>query len=162
MMAAKQNKWDVMISYEWKSGENYADLLKKYLERAGYTVWMDKEQMLGDILTGMAKGVSYSDIIILLISKGYSESHNCSLEYRHAHTMKKFIIPAKVENYYPPDDSALGILISGKFYYKLFDDFEAKAEKILQEIRLAKENLDKGILFFLFTCQFISIFYCLS
>ncbi|XP_065064837.1 uncharacterized protein LOC135691034 isoform X2 [Rhopilema esculentum] len=143
MMASKQKEWDVMISYEWKSGEDYAKRLNEYLKRAGYTVWIDKEQMLGDMLTGMAKAVSYSNIIILLISEGYSESHNCKSEYHHSHTMKKIIIPVKVENYHPPGDSALGILISGKIYYKLFEDFEANAKKILLEIRLAKENLDK-------------------
>ena len=54
------------------------------LQLEGYTVWIDKEQMSGDIIDAMEGAISSSDVIVIVFSKGYAKSDNCKKEFKYA------------------------------------------------------------------------------
>ena len=131
---AENEKWDIMVSYNWKTGKECANDLYKVLTKNGYKVWIDEQNMGGDLGREMAKGVANSKIVLLLISEEYEKSHNCEREYTHADQCKKIIIPVQVKNYLPPDSSKLALIISGKIYYQLYENKEENMKRILKEI----------------------------
>ena len=145
-MTAENEKWDVMVSYNWKTGKECANDLYKVLTENGFKVWIDEKCMAGDLESEMANGVANSDIVLLLISEEYEKSHNCIREYTHANTCQKIIIPIQVENYLPPLSSKLALIISGKIYYKLYENKEENMKKILIKIEnhIGKRRSIKG------------------
>ena len=145
-MTAETVKWDVMVSYNLKTGKKYANDLYEVLTENGYEVWIDEKDMGGDFLSEMAEGVAKSKIVLLLISEEYEKSHFCSGEYSHAYECQKKIIPIFVENYVLPASSKLRLIIAGKFYYKLYENKEENMNKILKEIEkhVRKRSSIKG------------------
>ena len=128
------DEWDVMISYEWKTGLKYADKLFTELKKNGYTVWLDRNEMMGNIFDKMANAVLKSKVVILLISEAYEKSENCKLEYNYVIKERKLIIPAKVENYNPVRGRALDLLIAPELYYSLYKDFNSEVKLMLKAI----------------------------
>ena len=156
-MAADNEKWDVMVSYNWTTGKEYAKELDEFLTEKGYKVWIDRNNMAGNLLSSMAKGVANSEIILLLISEEYVKSKNCKSEYTHARTSNKKIIPIYVENYQPPNSSRLALIISGMIYYNLYENKEKNMMLILKEI---ESHIGiKGTYMFFFISKFLK-FYC--
>ena len=145
-MTAENKKWDIMVSYNWKTGKECASDLYKVLTENGYKVWIDEKNMAGDLESEMANGVANSEIVLLLISEEYEKSHNCIREYTHANTCRKQIIPIQVENYLAPSSSKLALIISGKMCYELYENKEENMKKILNEIesKIGKRCSIKG------------------
>ena len=134
MAEAYNDEWDFMISYEWKTGLKYADKLFTELNKNGYKVWLDRNEMRGNMYDKMANAVLKSKVIILLISEAYEKSINCKKEYNYAIQLNKLIIPAKVENYNPVKGRALDLLIAGELYYSLYEDFDSVVKPLLLAI----------------------------
>ena len=133
-MTTEIERWDIMVSYNWETGKECADALYNFLTESGYNVWIDEEYIGCDLESEMAKAVANSNIILLLISEKYEKSYNCIREYTHANTCRKVMIPIQVENYLPHVSSKLALIISGKIYYKLYEDKERNMKKILKTI----------------------------
>ena len=141
---AENEKWDVMVSYNWKTGKECANELDEFLTKCGYKVWYDEINLSGDIESGIAN----SEIILLLISKEYEKSNLCIREYTYAKSCKKKIIPIQVKDYLPPCGSDLDNIIAGKIYYQLFENKEENMKRILKEIEnhIGKRFSIKGTL----------------
>ncbi|XP_078681229.1 uncharacterized protein LOC144916109 [Branchiostoma floridae x Branchiostoma belcheri] len=105
--------YHVMISYSWAQQEVILKV-KEHLNKDGYRVWLDKDEMSGTMLESMARGVRSSAIVIIAVSEDYVASDNCKREANFARDKKREIIPLKMTTYYP--DNWLGMLISGKYY----------------------------------------------
>ena len=131
LLGEQIEEWDFMISYEWKSGLKYADKLFTELKKNGYTVWLDRNEMKGNIFDQMANAVLKSKVVILLISEAYEKSENCKLEYNYVIQKRKLIIPAKVEKYNPVEGRALDLLIAGELYYSLYQHFDSVVKPLL-------------------------------
>ena len=71
-----EQEFDVMISYQWDSQE-MCKKIKKSLADSGYKVWMDVEQMHGNIFECMANAVQNSRCVLLCVTKKYKNSENC-------------------------------------------------------------------------------------
>ena len=144
----EHEKWDVMISYSWRTGKEHANDLYNVLTKNGYKVWIDEQNMAGDLRGEMAKGVANSTIVLLLISEEYKNSHNCEREYTLADECRKIIIPILVKDYLPPNSSNLALIIAGKIYYKLYEKKEENMKRILKEIekQIGKRFSIKGAL----------------
>ena len=134
MEEACNDEWDFMISYEWKTGLEYADKLFTELKKNGYKVWLDRNEMRGNMYDKMANAVLKSKVIILLISEAYEKSVNCKWEYNYAIQLNKLIIPAKVEQYNPVKGCTLDLLIAGELYYPLYQDFDSQVKPLLMAI----------------------------
>ena len=131
MAEAFNDEWDFMISYEWKTGLKYADKLFTELKKKGYTIWLDRNEMKGNIYDKMANAVLKSKVIILLISEAYEKSENCQKEYNYVIKKNKLIIPTKVEKYNPVEGCALDLLIAPEMYYLLYKDFDSVVKPLL-------------------------------
>jgi serine/threonine protein kinase len=105
----KKNKFNVMLSYCWAQ----QDLIKRiraYLDRMGFVVWFDIEQMKGSVTDAMAAAVENSEAIVYCMSQKYKESTNCHAEANYAHQKKRPMIPLLVDADYTPD-GWLGFLL---------------------------------------------------
>ena len=73
---AKPTSNHVMISYQWDVQSTLVEVKTK-LQSAGYSVWMDLEQMGGSTLEAMATAVENSAVVLVCVSQKYKESANC-------------------------------------------------------------------------------------
>lgn len=140
---ASNKEYDVMISYEHKSGEGYMKVLYEKLKSASLKVWVDKEEVSGNIYDSMAKGVASSHVMIILLSEGYAKSFNCKLEVKHTNKCGTKIIPVKLEDYTPPVDSALSILLSDTLYYKAYGS-EDCTEDVIHAVKNHLPKINAG------------------
>jgi hypothetical protein len=75
---ASNQQYDVMISYQWDS-KDMCLRIKESLKAHGYKVWIDVEQMHGDINDRMAEGVQNSRCVLLCVTRKYKDSKNCRM-----------------------------------------------------------------------------------
>ena len=65
-----------MISYQWDSQATVLQVRDK-LKTAGFTVWIDVEEMKGSTLESMASAVENCTVFVMTVSRKYLESPNC-------------------------------------------------------------------------------------
>ncbi len=75
---ASNQQYDVMISYQWDS-KDMCLRIKNSLADSGYNVWIDEEQMHGNIFKRMAEAVEKSRCVLLCVTEKYKESENCQM-----------------------------------------------------------------------------------
>ncbi|XP_019630155.1 PREDICTED: uncharacterized protein LOC109474307 [Branchiostoma belcheri] len=107
----------VMISYQWDV-QPKALVVKENLTKAGYRVWMDVEQMGGDILEAMAEAVEGAAVVLICMTEKYKDSPNCRTEAEYTHKLRKDIVPLRLQPRYDPD-GWLGALVGMKLYFDL-------------------------------------------
>ena len=66
----------LMISYQWDSQSTMLQIRDK-LRSAGFTVWIDVQNMSGSTLESMAAAVENCSVFLMAISRKYLESPNC-------------------------------------------------------------------------------------
>lgn len=68
--------------------------LKKHLEKAGYSVWIDYERVGAKktLFEDIVDGIRNASVFIACISNEYAVSENCMKEFRFASNLKKPII----------------------------------------------------------------------
>ncbi|XP_071962694.1 uncharacterized protein [Antedon mediterranea] len=110
----------VMISYQWDVQPRIIQLKQK-LQNAGYNVWMDIDQMEGDLLGAMASAVENAVVMIACISQKYKDSTSCRTEATYAYKQNKPILPLIVQHNYTAD-GWLGAFIGTLKYYPLYKD----------------------------------------
>ncbi|XP_070547782.1 uncharacterized protein [Ptychodera flava] len=117
----------VMISYNWDHQEEVIRIKEK-LEQKGYKIWIDLDNMRGNINRAMAEGVEGACVILMCVTDAYKTSFNCEKEAGYADSLRKPIIPLKLEN----DvrfDGWIGPIIGSKLWFD-FSDMEYLDEKI--------------------------------
>jgi hypothetical protein len=75
-MASSENFYDIMISYQWDSQEKCL-MIKHGLERWGYRVWFDVDQMYSGMNDRMAEAIENSKCILICMTRKYKDSVNC-------------------------------------------------------------------------------------
>lgn len=141
------NKQHIMISYQSAN----RDLLVKIKERLrdkGHKVWMDVEQMSGDILETMAQGVENAAVVLVCFSRKYKESDYCRQEAQYAHKLKKAMIPLKMEEGYEPD-GWLGFMLASEYFVnfsgKYIADSNREEEKVQDLFRQIEKKWKSGL-----------------
>eukprot|EP00058_Branchiostoma_floridae_P006696 XP_002592184.1 hypothetical protein BRAFLDRAFT_88079 [Branchiostoma floridae] len=107
----------VMISYQWDVQPKML-VVKERLTQAGYRVWMDVDQMGGDILEAMAEAVEGAAVVLVTMTEKYKDSPNCRTEAEYTHKLRKDIVPLRLQPQYDPD-GWLGALVGTKLYFDL-------------------------------------------
>ncbi|XP_066300443.1 uncharacterized protein [Branchiostoma lanceolatum] len=107
----------VMISYQWDVQPKML-VVKERLTEAGYRVWMDVDQMGGDILEAMAEAVEGAAVVLTCMTEKYKDSPNCRTEAEYTHKLRKDIVPLRLQPRYDPD-GWLGALVGTKLYFDL-------------------------------------------
>ena len=65
-----------MISYQW-SHQDAMIQVKNDLEKKGFTIWLDLNDMQGSTLDAMANAVENAYLVLLTVSSSYKASTNC-------------------------------------------------------------------------------------
>ncbi|KAJ3021271.1 UNVERIFIED_CONTAM: hypothetical protein HDU68_009716, partial [Siphonaria sp. JEL0065] len=133
-------EFDVMLSYQWSSSQPKVLAVKKGLEGKGLKVWMDVEEMRGNINQRMAEAIDKSLVIVPFLNGDYQRSYNCSKELNYADLRKKKLVPCLNLG---PNDKPIGwaFAITAQLLYgdvsKLSPDtpeFDAQVDILYHEI----------------------------
>jgi predicted kinase len=129
----------IMLSYCWGQADANGKFpnqqlvlrLRESLQRRGYNVWMDVDDLSGSTLNAMADAVEKADVVIVVMTRGYKESAACRMEADYAyelngrHGLPK-IVPLKAEQFRP--DGWLGMLLGSKLYFNFYDPSKYESE----------------------------------
>ncbi|CAK8688239.1 unnamed protein product [Clavelina lepadiformis] len=123
-----------MISYNWSDSKELAHKINDRLSDAGYQVWIDKEQMKGDMYEMMGRAVNNAHVVLMFTSSNYERSANCQSEANYAKDLKKKIIPIRVQKGYEPNPK-IGMMTAGLLYYDFSKgSFDDNFNQLLHEI----------------------------
>eukprot|EP00050_Salpingoeca_kvevrii_P019387 m.85500 g.85500 ORF g.85500 m.85500 type:complete len:533 (-) comp8389_c0_seq3:128-1726(-) len=78
----------IMISYSWAT-QKLALTIKSFLESKGYSVWIDVEKIVGNIMNRMAEAVEGASMVLMLYSQPYADSRNCNIEAQYVQQLGK-------------------------------------------------------------------------
>jgi male-specific lethal 1 len=78
----------IMLSYNWGS-QPLVLWIRHQLQRAGYRVWVDVEEMKGSTLEAMAQAAEDASAFVMVMTDAYKNSPNCRAEAEYAWTISK-------------------------------------------------------------------------
>ncbi|CAF3937458.1 unnamed protein product [Rotaria sordida] len=129
-------RFDVMISYSHKDQQICKQVHDK-LVQAGYRIWIDFDQMHGNVMDAMAQAIEQSHAIIICMSEHYQRSNFCRAEAQYAFQRKLKMIPILLQKHYKPD-GWLSFLISQLLYIDFTKhDFSKAIEILFKELKFA-------------------------
>jgi hypothetical protein len=138
-------KFDIMISYSHKE----KDICKKIYDefvRVGYRVWIDFDQMHGNVIDAMAEAIERSRIVIICMSEHYRRSNNCRAEAQYAFQRQLKMVPIVLQKHYKPDGWLLFLI--GQLLYVDFTkhEFPRAINMLIKEIKAADSgnNMSKA------------------
>ncbi|GBG31660.1 Hypothetical Protein FCC1311_078852 [Hondaea fermentalgiana] len=132
-------EFDVMISYQWDT-QAKALLVKKALERRGFSVWMDVDKMHGNILEQMAFAVENSSIVLLCMTKEYYLSNSCHAEADYTYALNKPRVPLLFQANFRPS-GWLGMLLGMQRYVDFSAVVDANAaEPVVDDLVVEIHN----------------------
>ena len=79
-----------------------------------------------------------SRVVVLLLSKDYSLSEDCTRRLENAIHAGKKILPVKIDNFEPREESTLGQFMRRVVCYELFENYNENVKKI---IKVVKEHI---------------------
>jgi hypothetical protein len=91
---------DIFFSYAW-ADQNFLSHIPISLNRLGYRVWFDLENMGHDLNKSMIDGVKNSKVFLACLSRSYFKSKNCKKELKAAVKNHKIIICLIVDEFDP-------------------------------------------------------------
>ncbi|RNA36713.1 hypothetical protein BpHYR1_013375 [Brachionus plicatilis] len=150
----------IMISYNGESRKTCL-AIKDELEKKGFKIWIDVENIAGSSLESMAKAIEESICILMGMTEKYKMSPNCRLEAEYAVQLNKPIIPLILQNGYKPDGwyfflefftakndfffkfFRLGIILGAKIFVNFNKyTFDECIRRVLVELSKVKNDLD--------------------
>ncbi|CAF3669446.1 unnamed protein product [Rotaria socialis] len=122
-MTDKHNtkEFDIMISYSHKEKVLCKQIYEE-LTKAGYRVWIDFDQMHGNVMDAMAQAIEQSNTVIMCMSEQYRKSNYCRAEAQYAFQCERRIVPILLQKQYKPDGWLLFII--GQLLYVDFNKYE--------------------------------------
>ena len=122
-------KFDIMISYSHKDKALCKQLYEE-LSKASYRVWIDFDQMHGNVMDAMAQAIEQSHTVIICMSEEYRKSNYCRAEAHYAFQRQRKIVPVLLQKHYRPDGWLLFLI--GQLVYVDFIKYEfGRAMEIL-------------------------------
>ncbi|KAJ3329875.1 hypothetical protein HDU76_006960 [Blyttiomyces sp. JEL0837] len=147
---AEVKEFDVMLSYNWNHKSTVIRIRDSLIHR-GLSVWMDLDQMSGNVYAKMAEAVLGSKVVVPCLTLAYEASGNCKRELGFAadNTRSgKKIVPVRLEMG-PFTWSAL--ITAGLLYTPIGDEelndearWETAMDGLEREIRAALEGVESG------------------
>jgi hypothetical protein len=110
-----------MISYSHKD-EIICRQIYDELIKAGYRVWIDFDQMHGNVMDAMAQAIERSNTILICMSEEYRRSNYCRAEAHYAFQRQLKIVPVLLQTHYKPDSWLLFLI--GQLLYVNFTKYE--------------------------------------
>ncbi|KAJ3126048.1 cytokinesis protein 3 [Nowakowskiella sp. JEL0407] len=87
---------DVMLSYCWAQKDTVLRIRDALVGR-NFTVWLDENEMVGDIYEKMQEAIRNSAVIVVCLSSQYEQSANCTREIKYAADVRKPIVPVRLD-----------------------------------------------------------------
>ena len=132
----KEKSFDIMISYCHREREICKKLYEE-LGRSGYRVWIDFDQMHGNVMDAMAQAIEQSRTILICMSEQYRRSNYCRAEAQYAFQKQLHIVPILLQKHYKPD-GWLSFLIGTLLYIDFTKHEYPKAlDMLMKELELA-------------------------
>ena len=137
--------FDIMISYSHRD-EVICRQIYDELIRANYRVWIDFDQMHGNVMDAMAQAIEQSKTIIICMSEEYRRSNYCRAEAHYAFQRQLRIVPVLLQEHYKPDGWLLFLV--GQLLYVDFTkyEFSQSINILIKELR-APVIHDIGVVF---------------
>ncbi|KAJ3329876.1 hypothetical protein HDU76_006961 [Blyttiomyces sp. JEL0837] len=145
---AEVKVFDVMLSYNWNHKATVIRIRDSLIKR-NLSVWMDLDQMSGNVYAKMAEAVLGSKIVIPCLTLAYEASGNCKRELGFAadNTRSgKKIVPVRLEN---AAFTWSALITAGLLYTYIGDDelkdegkWEAAMDGLEREVRAALEGVE--------------------
>jgi hypothetical protein len=123
-----------MISYSHKD-EIICRQIYDELIKAGYRVWIDFDQMHGNVMDAMAQAIEHSNTILICMSEQYRRSNYCRAEAYYAFQRQLRIVPIILQEHYQPDGWLLFLV--GQLLYIDFSKYEfiQASEMLIRELK---------------------------
>ncbi|CAF0943736.1 unnamed protein product [Rotaria sordida] len=138
----KKNKNDIghiMISYN-HSTKALCSKIARELKNLNYLVWIDQDNISGDILTSMASAVENSYVVLMAINEQYYQSRYCRLEAEYSVERNKASIPMLMQSGYKAA-GWLGIINGSKLHIDFsqlsFDEAFILLRREIEAVRIA-------------------------
>ena len=133
-VVSEPTMFDIMISYSHKD-EAICKPIYEELVKAGYRVWIDFDQIHGNVMDAMAQAIEQSETILICMSEQYRRSNYCRAEAHYAFQRQLRIVPILLQEHYQPDGWLLFLI--GQLLYVDFTKYEfpRAMEKLIEELR---------------------------
>ena len=128
----------------WFSGK-----LRQDFEEVEFKVWVDAEEISGNYLETIARGIEQWGAFIICMSSEYQASPDCRMEAEYAYSKGKPVIPVITEQGFKPT-GWLGLLVAGKVNYDLTGEKYYASYDLLMRTMLSGEIFDVKSLCFYF------------
>ena len=125
--------FDIMISYSHKD-QLICRQIYDELVRHGYRVWIDFDQMHGNVMDAMARAIERSHTILVCMSEQYRRSSYCRAEAQYAFQRQLRIVPVLVQHHYQPDSWLLFLIGQLVFVDFTTHEFSRALELLLKEL----------------------------
>ena len=150
-------KNQLFFSHSWKNDNlgrnNHYRVYKlaKILQNQGYSIWIDEDNMIGDIDYCMSDGIENSDIILVCLSESYFKKideaaknpykrDNCYKEWSYSNARQKKMVPMIMEpslkniSNWPP--SIISLYFASQLYIDCtFDNLQINTNNILNYLK---------------------------
>ena len=126
--------FDIMISYSHKD-EAICKRIYQELNRRGYRVWIDFDQIHGNVMDAMAQAIEQSQMILICMTEQYRRSNYCRAEAHYAFQRQLKLVPVLLQEHYQPDGWLLFLI--GQLIYVDFTkhDFDHSMDMLMKELR---------------------------
>jgi len=150
-------KYDVMLTHNWGTDtvgrDNHMRVMAvaQMLQSKGLSVWVDEQQLTGNINDQIAKAIDQSACVAVFITECYQskitsgEDNFCKMEFNYASNRKKTsrMIPVVMEQSMSNTadwNGALGLHLGSCLYVSMWDenDFASGVEALHREIKTRK------------------------
>lgn len=133
-VVTEEDSFDIMMSYSHKDKVLCKQLYDE-LTRRGYRVWIDFDQMRGNVMDAMANAIDRSRTIILCMSEHYRKSNFCRAEAHYAFQQQRHIVPVLMQKHYKADGWLLFLV--GQLLYVDFMKYEfgRAMEMLVKELK---------------------------
>ncbi|CAF3384086.1 unnamed protein product [Rotaria sp. Silwood1] len=139
----KKNKNDIghiMVSYN-HSTKPLCSKIARELKNLNYSVWIDQDDISGDILTSMASAVENAYVVLMAVNENYYNSRYCRLEAEYSVERNKASIPMLMQAGYKAA-GWLGIINGSKFQIDFSQlPFEEAFNLLRREIEAVRISL---------------------
>lgn len=129
-----EKTFDIMISYSHLD-EAICKQIYEGLVNYGYRVWIDYDQIHGNVMDAMAQAIERSNTILICMSEQYRKSNYCRAEAHYAFQRQLKIVPILLQEHYKPDGWLLFLI--GQLLYVDFTKYEftRAMELLIQELK---------------------------
>jgi hypothetical protein len=148
---------DIFLSHAWGHDDNNRNNhkrvknLSRLLQEKGYSVWLDENDLLGNIDNSIMKGITNSMVVLVCLTEKYcnkinnsvydnSPNDNCYKEWNFCLFKQKKIIPVimekKMEDIFLNTDGVIQMYLNNVMFINYYDDENNDFDILCKTLRL--------------------------